>query len=68
MKAVVILLVILLACVWVVWASNPNHPERLGLRHVVRIDGCQYIEQGWPGTRGYILTHKGDCDNPIHKK
>lgn len=33
--------------------------------HVIRIDGCQYLERYWD--RSYSLTHKGNCDNPIHK-
>ena len=32
---------------------------------IVEIDNCQYIFGDW----GYatILTHKGNCNNPIHK-
>lgn len=29
----------------------------------IRLDGCQYIEIS--GVNG--LSHKGNCDNPIHK-
>ena len=34
------------------------------------IDGCQYIElSSYNGNGGWIksLTHKGNCNNPIHK-
>lgn len=30
------------------------------------IDGCEYIETGVYG--GAVLTHKGNCRNPIHKE
>ena len=32
---------------------------------IVKIDGCQYLLGDW----GYatVLTHKGNCNNPIHK-
>lgn len=31
------------------------------------IDSCQYLGVLGPGdTRGYYLTHKGNCTNPIH--
>lgn len=35
--------------------------------HVIRVDGCQYLEAAQPGQNCYSLTHKGNCDNPIHK-
>lgn len=37
---------------------------------ILEIDGCQYIEVSF-GTGSnvgyYSLTHKGNCNNPIHK-
>jgi hypothetical protein len=30
------------------------------------IDGCEYLINRVHG--GEVLTHKGDCKNPIHKK
>ena len=35
---------------------------------VVRIDGCQYlaIQQHTYSYMNWTLTHKGNCDNPIH--
>jgi hypothetical protein len=35
---------------------------------VVVIDGCQYIEvnEGIGQTHTYTITHKGNCNNPIH--
>ena len=38
---------------------------------VVKFDGCEYIENSYYDV-GYnkrtILTHKGNCNNPIHYK
>jgi hypothetical protein len=35
---------------------------------VVRIDSCQYIIAYGDGSAvSASITHKGDCDNPIHK-
>jgi hypothetical protein len=34
---------------------------------IIKIDGCEYIQYG--SSHGYLhVTHKGNCDNPIHKK
>jgi len=34
--------------------------------HVITIDGCQYLENSqW---NDVPLTHKANCNNPIHKK
>ena len=51
----IILLVVLTAC-------NTRTEET--------IDGCEYINsQSWNG-HGYteVLTHKGNCKNPIHQQ
>jgi hypothetical protein len=32
---------------------------------IVEIDSCQYIFGDWG--QSTILTHKGNCNNPIHK-
>ena len=32
---------------------------------IVNIDGCQYLWGDWG--RESIFTHKGNCNNPIHK-
>jgi hypothetical protein len=31
---------------------------------IVVIDNCEYL---YRGTGGAVLTHKGNCNNPIHK-
>ncbi len=31
----------------------------------VTIEGCQYLLGEWGNAT--VLTHKGNCDNPIHK-
>ena len=42
-----------------------------GLGYVIKvIDGCQYIEVAsllYTTAGFYSLTHKGNCNNPIHK-
>jgi len=32
---------------------------------VIKIDGCEYISEGL-GLNDAVLTHKGNCSNPIH--
>lgn len=32
---------------------------------VTRIDGCEYLESGH--YNNFTRTHKGNCDNPIHR-
>lgn len=32
---------------------------------VITVDGCQYLYGDWGS--GSVLTHKGDCNNSIHK-
>ena len=32
---------------------------------IVKIDGCQYLLGDWG--HATVLTHKGNCNNPIHK-
>ena len=32
------------------------------------IDGCEYLVGHVPGgDYGWVMTHKGNCNNPIHK-
>lgn len=41
---------------------------RVNMETIV-IQGCQYIvyDSGGGATRAFAMTHKGNCDNPIHK-
>lgn len=76
MKKILILLVIglLFSCdndgdgsLW--WESNQVDSELLIKNHkVIVIDECQYILYDIKfGASGYgMLTHKGNCNNPIH--
>lgn len=41
--------------------SNMGAEYRL---EVVIIDGCQYLYGPWGNAT--VLTHKGNCNNPIH--
>lgn len=44
---------------------NKNHFQ------IIHYEGCEYIivEYGYPGydTYSFSITHKGNCNNPIHK-
>jgi len=76
MKKILMLLVIgaLFACdsdgdgsVW--WESNQIDADLVIKNHkIVVIDDCQYILYDITfGYNGYgMLTHKGNCNNPIH--
>ena len=33
---------------------------------VIKMDGCEYVYYGM-GTNYGLFTHKGNCNNPIHK-
>lgn len=32
---------------------------------IVKIEGCEYFYGDW--SNATVLTHKGNCSNPIHK-
>lgn len=34
--------------------------------NIIEIDGCQYFYGDWGNAT--VLTHKGNCNNPIHTK
>lgn len=59
---------LILACLSGCDGSPPYPPVEQTLPNdyaIVRIDGCQYITRHWD--RSFTITHKGNCDNPIHK-
>jgi hypothetical protein len=33
---------------------------------ILKIDSCEYLYGPWGNAT--VLTHKGDCSNPIHKE
>lgn len=37
---------------------------------IVVVDGCEYLEVqgGYADNRYYSLTHKGNCNNPVHPR
>lgn len=41
---------------------EPGYPPL----QVMLIDSCQYLYGAWGNAT--VLTHKGDCTNPIHPK
>lgn len=70
MKIITITMVLTAASIfWVIllYVTDPNHPERRGETHTVRIDGCQYLKN-YTSRHRFVLTHKGSCDNPVHSK
>lgn len=61
---------ILFAALALITGCAPPPKERVITQdyntHVVVIDGCQYIENGSVAGSAYAITHKGNCNNPIH--
>lgn len=46
-----------------------NSNVNIGRYDVTVIDGCQYIVVGRTNkTETLSITHKGDCNNPIHRR
>lgn len=41
----------------------PNYSGKL---EVIIIDDCQYLYGYAGGNGGYVLCHKGNCNNPAH--
>lgn len=40
-----------------------------GTYTVTVIDGCEYLTYGYVGgTIPHVITHKGNCKNPIHQR
>lgn len=38
--------------------------QECGPLEIIKIDSCQYLFGDWGNAT--VLTHKGDCTNPIH--
>ena len=53
-------------------ADSLNIPKRIPVEFsaipltVVMIDSCEYLYGPWGNAS--VLTHKGNCNNPIHSK
>lgn len=66
-KIHLVIALLILAAMALLAGCNPNKPvkndESLSI-HETTIDGCQYYVI-WDESRS--LTHKGNCNNPIHK-
>ena len=69
------LLITLVIGLTIVSCNEPNvNPKYTGTRYgefgneiqEITIDGCQYIGQFY-GSKSDWGTHKGNCNNPIHK-
>jgi hypothetical protein len=44
-------------------STKEKYKDRI---EVITVDSCEYVFGPWGS--GAILTHKGNCKNPIHKK
>jgi hypothetical protein len=42
--------------------------KRFGNYDVEVIDGCEYLTAGSIPLNWHVITHKGNCHNPIHYK
>lgn len=65
--AIFIALVTFISC-----GTSPTEPKpeplpKVGSYEVITLDGCEYLKYSWPTQRDHVLTHKGNCSNPIHK-
>lgn len=70
-----VLLIVFIACMVTIGCSEEKNPDRVNsetVEHgfgrgvsIITVDSCQYV---WVA-RGYGagLSHKGNCNNPIHK-
>lgn len=43
-----------------------NFSYRLCELNVIIIDSCEYLYGYVGGSGGYVLCHKGNCNNPVH--
>lgn len=64
----VLMLITLLSCSQN--GTNNSTDTGVSLGHtsalqIIDIDGCQYLYGDWYNST--VLTHKGNCNNPIHK-
>lgn len=59
--------IIIIAIAAVVASCGPPSVEEIrGRFEVLKIEGCQYFF--WEGAYSTLLTHKGNCTNPIHQR
>ena len=47
------------------YAINKGHGSEAEYLEIVTIEGCEYFKCYAPHSN--IITHKGNCSNPIHK-
>lgn len=65
-KLLILAIVIFVGCE--VPDSTATHTQKINDRliNTYTIDGCEYIGEIGGDGRNDILTHKGNCKNPIH--
>ena len=69
MKTLLLILFISLSfasCVTSPTSNQQSGTEFIGNYQIVEIDSCQYIYKYLGVDQGRLLTHKGNCSNPVH--
>ena len=56
------------ACITLFFAGTPKSAAKIHFQEIT-IEGCQYIyvDENPGNFRLYSITHKGNCNNPIHQ-
>lgn len=55
------------SCGTVETEPKPKPFPKIGEYDIMILDGCEYFSYKWAGQDTHVLTHKGNCSNPIHK-
>lgn len=70
MRFISYLMLAIISCIFLYLSCNTNDPEIKGETNsleglkIVIIDGCEYYQFR---IHGNAITHKGNCNNPIHR-
>jgi len=67
MKSKIIIAVALFLCGCISQEEEKkNKQQKANQMIVVTVEGCEYFASSTYRVEGVILTHKGNCKNPIH--
>lgn len=61
------LLIFAIVIAFIAGCEQKNDSEYIEQFKITRIGNCQYLEHSNREYNNYCFTHKGDCNNPIHK-
>lgn len=67
MKMKVKLFILVLFIGFVSCDRTPTPIGKVDNYNVIMIGDCEYLNYGGIYSSNSVLTHKGDCSNPIHK-